>query len=659
MLAGALALIAKPHFVRHAAPPATSASPAAERHFQQSSLTGRSTTDEISGQKLPTTRVTESPGTATSRTGIACTVRGRVLDFIDTPVENALVMLAVAPEWAPRDFLDRLDATGRLETTTDEHGRFELPGAPLKAVLLGVRHESYEPLNVRVDVSIHSSANDENCVEIGPLELKPGSTLVGRVVDERGNGVAGASLAWNKGELTGIAARNRRPAVHVAETAEDGHFQTRPIPVGPYKLTIASESFPTHVFEGDAHWGLETGRAFVLTEGSSIEGQVLGPENLDLTGLTVRATSKGETLTGACTPEGAFTLPSFRTRGHDAKYRFSLLWPDETLQGLAAPVSARTGDRNVELHLPNPAWIGFTPIDAERGEPLPVARVFLERWTGEQRLFVNEVTELAKRSDRIAGSVALPVFNLPTTADVPGTIGLRVHADGYMASIRRHIRLDAGETLELGTIMLRAQPTLTARVESAEGEPVEGAVIRMVERGSLYGVEPGDLRPPPQALQTLDVSSESTEGSSGPRGLAVMERARGEAWYFLASHPEYGASKPLLLTENELDETVTLTLRPGGTVVVRVTSSEEHMTSPTILHRYDAGDAESRIASQLPGGNSFHKTDHLGGYRFDGLPEGTHVFELEVRPGGKRISASAHVTDDSFEELALTLEGHD
>lgn len=133
---------------------------------------------------------------------------------------------------------------------TDEDGRYELIGLRPGSYFFQVARFGQRPQQASLSVEV-----PEGVAEVRvDLEL-PQSSIAGRVIDSRGEPVAGITVAagteggaGGAGGLLGMILRN---GVNRARTAADGTFELRSVAAGSYRLTTSARGGR----RGEARWG--------------------------------------------------------------------------------------------------------------------------------------------------------------------------------------------------------------------------------------------------------------------------------------------------------------------------------------------------------------------------------------------------------------------
>lgn len=289
---------------------------------------------------------------------------GRVVDAQGAPVEGAEVFakgLGLGQrswQWG----IQSGEAQAALATSAAE-GRFTIPGLPprkdwvLYAKKKGLVGEPSQPLGL---------AADAKPPEV-QLKLLVGATLVGRVVDERGTGVAGMDVnAWLQSGEGGFTSNEQ------VRTGEDGSFRLEGLATGSYGLNAWGRGRQANYLQVD---GVTAGEVREGVELKLVAAVELAGVLVDENGAPVRA----KTLLAQSVSTGN---SSMTTSGADGAWRFHDM-PAGTIR-----LSAGTWENNVELAtVTSPAkdvrvtWkeppqqvIEGTVVDPQ-GKPVPLCSV--------------------------------------------------------------------------------------------------------------------------------------------------------------------------------------------------------------------------------------------------------------------------------------------
>jgi len=376
----------------------------------------------------------------------AGTIRGIVLDREGRPFGRGYVLVSVTarPEgWDPeRHGQFHINCTANL----DETGRFRLEPGPFAAATLAV----HLPAG-RTGQAVVVSGQDEVVIRLehSTPRPKPPAVLTGRVVDEAALPVAGARVA-----LADLRTR----------TDGDGRFRFQ----GGHGLhgvpTVSALGFVPHLL---ARVRLEIGAnstlpdAVLRRKGDVIRGRVTGPEGRSLTGARIKAVH----------PE----LPT-TTAYSGADGRYELLLPDGAEgKGEWAVAATAPGHRRGRKQVPR---TGDEKADFVL-EPRCSIRGTLEfRGTEPETVRIQgfNLSNSKRPGGRILYDPRTRRFELLDLR--PRSHWLAFHAEGHAPHEVRKVVTKAGETTDLGVVVLFPGGTIEGRLLDAGGLPVKGARVR-------------------------------------------------------------------------------------------------------------------------------------------------------------------------------------
>ncbi|HWN69499.1 MAG TPA: carboxypeptidase regulatory-like domain-containing protein, partial [Haliangium sp.] len=428
-------------------------------------------------------------------------VSGRVVDTAGKAVSGARVVGRVeAPEAG-----DEAPA-GELGATSGPDGAFALRAVPPGRLVLQAEAEGHAPSPaVAVTVSGEPGGRRENVV----LRLTAPAPLAGRVVDEQGAGIAGATV------------RALRPMSQItlpsATTDAQGRFEVMLAP-GPVDVTATAPGFAPGRASGIA----ASSQAVVVTlaRGGAIAGVVTGggqPDVQPLRHFTVHVVQRAAP-SGAPGARIDFWEQGMRVVSPDGSYRVADLAPGRYSVTAAAPglapveqpdvVVAPGRETRVDLALAPGAALAGTVRDARSQAPVAGAVVRLS--TG---------SELAMTYTDAAGGFAI--------SDIaPGRRSLEVQHPGYVGRVESGLELAQGAQQRVDVALTPAGADGDRALEIAG----IGAVLSMQEQrlmvqdlvphgpAAVAGIERGE--------EVFSIDGRGTQGQSfgdnieGIRGLA-------------------------------------------------------------------------------------------------------------------------------------------
>ncbi|MEZ6015224.1 MAG: carboxypeptidase-like regulatory domain-containing protein [Planctomycetota bacterium] len=617
--------------------------------------------DTASPAEAPVARAASAPATVT----------GRVLDDLGRPLEGADVSLAVTDGLFSRVGLagtDGAKSDSRSSVVTDAEGRFELTLSVAGDRRMRFGADGYEWLSRQVAV-VPGAQTD-----LGDVQLAAGVRLSGRVVDARGNAVAGARVARPRdsdGSL--IIVGLEEPGDVLAETGADGTFEILRHPAGPWKLSANHDRFPRGEASGDALRAGERrdGILIELPDGVNIAGLVAGLP-ADTKGLIVRARPAQRDLglgsiqinglddfggggrTGKLAADGSFEVAGLPPA---ESYRVALY---ERAGGpfggnrRSAAVTAAAGARDVRLVHSEGASVSFRVGDAVT--KAPVER--FEIASGFGWIMPVDTAAGAATKDHPGGLARIESL---WPDGQSSNFQVQVSAIGYDAFLRKGIELAAGATMDLGVFELSPRPVIEVSVTDDAGTPIEGARVVLSElrpeAASSGGTRSFSVTRRIEASSDGGPDSDSVsfggdlgreEGRTDRDGFAVLNSLPGKRARLVVTAPRFAewTSEPLQLPlTGPSRHDVALTV--GGVVVVTVVDRagkpaagvKVERRAPAGVSAFDvpeSGDAPRTLV-----------TDAAGTARFDHVGVGAQAFRIPPKAPAGGFMLSFGDSDDS------------
>lgn len=543
----------------------------------------------------------------------------------------------------------------RLEATTDAAGRFELTDARPGSLQLAVRAAGCAPYDAR---DIHLPAEKQH--DLGVITLEAAVTLDGRVVDSRGRALVGARVQRLPEQRNGFVffEGSRRPGVTVATTRGDGTFTADQLPSGPCTLRVLTDDHP------DKTESVTSSRAgerlpsmtIVLDDGFEISGRVVGAPAEQVATLRVNASpargatdesdegmafefpgAGGETRVAQCDGAGNFTLRGLRDgKSYSLRALREANDGDYFGGGVSKRVTARSGDRGVELVYRPESALVFDVVDARTQEPI-------EQFTAEAGIEWREpfgARDGQSPRNHPAGHMRFEGLRPRSASD---KASLAINAVGYAKFVREDIALQPGADTDLGVIALQPVPVTKVTVlDDATGEPVQGArvTLRKVpepqpDNGGTFAArsvslaissDSGDDAPEFGDMGEDDV----VRGKTDEHGVATLTSFEGVRCTLAVAHGEHApyTSQEFTCAVGKPEER-TARLQRGGAVRVTLVDSEGvAIAGGRVEHR--APEADPGAMTFNPESEAKDVTNAEGSVLFAHLAPGTHRF----RPRG-------------------------
>ena len=575
---------------------------------------------------------------------------GLVVDPGGRPVVGARV-LAADRRGFPLDYVARGEVpefVNRVQTTTDDEGRYELSGLSPGSIRILVKAPGFAPHSDE-DIPVPEVED----YKLDDVVLQPGALLEGIVVDHVGSPVPGAELflvedgfGFGRFFSPGLG---EKPS---AEADERGRFRIDELALGAWRIRVETKDHPDRSFEGFAERAGEVvgGLRFELERGDTIAGRVIDVPTGEKGDLDIRATlkdqneffgfSRGDNRDAKVAKDGSFVVKGVKP---DLEYNLQVRQrPESSFRGegwnavtRSAKVPALAGTRGVEVSYQPEASIAFQVVDDETGTPL-------EDFQVKSGVFWKEpLLSDAGRMLEEHPEGRVRIGNLRPSSD-RDTAELQVDAVGYETFEKNDVPIVISEETDLGVIRLKPLPLVRVTVLDAEtGEPIPGAHVSIQEDREEGGFGRGgstrsirmevDDGEGPRIVGELGRNGETNE-----EGLAMLTSLEDKRCTIKATHDDYapGSVSDLYLAPGKATDQ-TLRLGKGGSVVARVLDEAgSPVTGARVEHR--SAESSNDPFAGFFGGRSGAKSvsDSAGEVVFGHLAPGVHRFRLEKGNGG-------------------------
>jgi len=647
-------------------------------------------------------------------------ITGRVMDGSGRPVEGATVSYVREP--LSMMAMSRVEAGDRptdllVETVTDREGRFAMDArassrrnegggggflSMRREPQLVVQHDAFATL-------IHDCETMEpGAWSAGDLVMELGASIVGRVVDPAGRGIAGVAVSAANHD-DGRGRRGMRvfgmsmfgglgQQLDAVETGSDGRFAVRGLMPGIANVTATKQGLRLGSVEDvalEAQIPANVGD-IVLEAGVSISGVVLNEVGEPLAGASVSVSSMARLMINRIEdlPRGQIGQEMGQRAVSDETGVFELgglvggnYNVHVNAEGYAALTHAdvAAGTRNMRLQPTRLGGLLVTLVSARDGKPIDDANIGassmgggFSRWRGGGT--TSSVLEGAEAL-AAAGETGEPEgMYLVKEAGLEGT-DLTVAADGFATATAEAPAVASGT---VGTMLIELQPEsiVAGFVRDAEGKPIERArvTMRSVEPqddgGFRFGRGGGSF----SHEISIRVGEDEDEGERPPDADRLRTRTgydgsfeiRGAAageWELTARADSFAGSDPVSLTlaDGQEQRDVTVELVRSGSIAGFVTEADgtpvngarvvvEARSNPSETIDVQ-GRMERRFASMMGGGGGGNqgpwrsRTDEEGHYEVSGLAPGEYEVKLDSGPGGGGMRGMmVFIGDDSAED---------
>lgn len=565
---------------------------------------------------------------------------GHVVDQDRKPIPNARIYARQESGMLTFDD-DETEAA-----VTDEKGAFTIPSLVGMHTIIAIDDEHAPTMTPSFDI--------DRAITDLEIVMKVGAVYAGNVVDPDGRP---AGKAWVYVDTMGSLGQRRFSTTSDAS----GAFEIRGL---PRTMAMAYAS---------SNDGVSDEAIVQLTEQPELRGQTLALKRsgvstgviagvvVDDTGAPVAdvlvnvaarrrspaaaMSSSGvdnSTATSTSTSEGGeFSIPDLPAGEYG-------IWPGEfdrpPLPAEAAQFVAgqdassfmttvTTGDKAVRLVIPRAGGISGKVTFADTGDA------------------VDDFTlDVQPRGDR-DGAVPGEHGTFEVRDLRPGTYALRISGRGFLDANKIDVRVDAGKSTEVGTIIVDRGRTLTGKVVDTAGRGVAGAKVMVGHTGVFGGV--GRFDEP-----YLDHPGAITDANGGFSIVGgIQNKALGISQLVVgADHSEYGRSLPVAIPSgNHGPQPITLTLFDCGSIAGKVTQNgkpvgggatigagwpefgvaQTNEDGEFVMSRLPVGPVALRVHASNEMGRAYHRTIQVeAGKQTDvtiDIPVGTIKLSVEVK----------------------------
>jgi len=444
------------------------------------------------------------------------------------------------------------------------------------------------------------------------LVMAAGGSVAGRVVDESGEPIEGATV---KAQLISEGLDVNFVTGKTVRSDASGKFTIGGIEPGAYLVAAEAAGHLTRSVPGIQ---VVSGRTVMdveirLGEGSAVAGRVISPAGEPIRGATVTVTD---------TSEGS--RREVRTTNARGEFRVDSLGqePVEVEVKMEGYQSARrqgvpVNVENLEFMLERLGTMRGTAYD-EAGNPVTAYSVRPERADGGAADAAEALrTITASSNDGVFEYKGLPA----------GTYRVFIRAPGYAGVTLEGIQVRAGETATVPDAVLSSGGVVDGQVVDAQGRPVEGAQVSIVGGPSAFQ---RTARPTDAGAAASVISRVRT----GPDGTFQFTGLRDGSVKISVEHPDYVTA---------YDDGIDVTLRTAarGRRIVLDAGAE---IAGVVVDGSGRPRANANVYLQTEGRSIDRQvTGADGEFRFGGLAPGAYVVRVHefARGAGETPRGSA------------------
>ncbi|MBL8863756.1 MAG: carboxypeptidase regulatory-like domain-containing protein [Planctomycetes bacterium] len=514
---------------------------------------------------------------------------------------------------------------------TDAEGRYTFVGVqPRDRYTLILTHPEYSR---REEPTM--PIGEVGAAEMPPITLTPGASLSGRVRNEAGDFVRGATLFLEgfQYQNLGIVAPDRATSVTDAE----GTYRFKNVAPGPRYLKVTAPGYATIQIPSLNFEKEETVvRDITLKIGEGILGRVVGPGNVGIPDARVIAigvsslqqTGREETVTNA---NGEFLFESLASGDYNviANAKGWRMQP----KGGGHRVSTNTSNHVIEM-LPE-ATISGRVVETGTGKTVPA-------FTVRMRVYYGPGTPSAPYNEEtFPQSHPNGEFSVP---GVPaGEFVVEAWAPGYAPGFSRNFSVEAGRSVSGIEVRLGRGGSISGRVVDAQGAPVARA------RVSTHDNDWTDDEFTKAIGITYPTTATSAETRTGEDGRFTISGLSPDVYQIQVVAAGYTSFMRRDLRVAEGADAAVGDLRLGRGGIVRGTlydASGKPLVGGSVELRGDAGDMPRIYKTRTAGDGRFQISNVL---------PGSYVL-LAMRPGGSEANPFAQAGDARNSETRVRVD---
>ncbi len=467
----------------------------------------------------------------------AWALEGRVLDSKGGPIAGALVASLLPADKVPKD------GANFVETLSGTTGNFSLDTKGATSLLM-IAKDGFATAYLK------SPAGDAPL----SISLTPGVTLTGTVIATKsGKPIAGASVLARGTTSQFVDPKQPDRFATKAKSGTDGRYAFNHLADDFYSVEASASGFARAWRRNVA---VAVGSVLptvnlTLTDGTSLGGDVRDSAGKPLQNATVRVLPRADSLRGTMLAanssnegktdaKGNFTVENIPVA---ERYSVAVSHPDQTTL-LVEELRPTAAGRIAPLSLTMPTGATVTSTVKAPDGSLFSGKLKLSLTPKQQDRSVFDRTQQPQTKELEIKNGVMTVPKL-----MAGKFGASVTVDGYMPWTLANVQLKAGESVDLGEILLQAGELLEGSVQDAQQHPVNGATVRLFAKGRGY-----------QAIATATTDSQGRFRLAGAPTEGELRLTAFKA----------GAGTATQMLEKPPTEPVSLALEPPVTIRGRV-----------------------------------------------------------------------------------------
>ena len=540
-----------------------------------------------------------------------CRIGGRVLDAAGAPVIGAEVRLHLRQDWG----VYKLMQEDEEQIFSDQRGSFMFNGLNKGVYKCAAIDEDGIANSEDIDLKVNSSVQVE-------LKLVPALSIQGRVEDEAGTPISGATVSANKSPTDQTIHENQ-----IGKSDSEGQFKVTPLVAGSYQLSVTKEGYQTLVGKL-----VEAGEKveYVLSRQKMIYGSVKSPTGEIMNGYDVKATlypgGQEVYIEDEVIIQDGFVLAMPDLRGYGMQGMQIVLEANAEgySPGQSVPIDpARYAGEKILIELKEESRLRLQVLGSD-GQPLSGASV-QEMKDGDQMDLDIDLDEEPPSKSNAEGLLELGALRV-------GPLSLLVRAQGHAPQLVS-TTIQRIQTAEL-IVRLTVGGRLSGIVRDGKGEPLQETHVTLMA---------GDAK-----LKKMGILP---NGISRVDGEYAIENITSGSWYVCLQKDEIdfsfwnsAGSKLVLIEEGKTtrQDMGGVSNQPRGSLKVTVVGSHASEVNQLLVLPKGGGFSDT-LASAFLKDEGFYHFENLG------------VGDYQLKVVGMNLMLNRDVTVVEGEELRMEI----